>query len=82
VQDTVVTIIPTEVNYLRKYDEFKRYVDDTYEMPDDMVALLVSFLEQGEGKLSKRAINKEFIALKETEIKDIENTYSQIFIAE
>ena len=82
VQDTVVTIIPTEVNYLRKYDEFKRYIDDTYEMPDDMVVLLVSFLEQGEGKLSKRAINKEFIALKETEIKDIENTYSQIFIAE
>ena len=82
VQDTVVNIIPAEVNYLRKYDEFKRYIDDTYEMPDDMVALLVSFLEQGEGKLSKRAINKEFIALKESEIKDIENTYSQIFIAE
>lgn len=82
VQDTVVNIIPAEVNYLRKYDEFKRYIDDKYEMPDDMVALLVGFLEQGAGKLSKRAINKEFVALKETEIKDIENTYSQIFIAE
>lgn len=82
VQDTVVNIIPAEVNYLRKYDEFKHYIDDKYEMPDDMVALLVGFLEQGAGKLSKRAINKEFVALKETEIKDIENTYSQIFIAE
>ena len=82
VQDTVVNIIPAEVNYLRKYDEFKRYIDDKYEMPDDMVALLVGFLEQGAGKLSKRAISKEFVALKETEIKDIENTYSQIFIAE
>ena len=82
VQDTVVNIIPAEVNYLRKYDEFKSYIDEKYEMPDDMVALLVGFLEQGAGKLSKRAINKEFVALKETEIKDIENTYSQIFIAE
>lgn len=81
VHDTMVTIIPAEVDYLRKYDEFKRYVDDTYEMPDDMVALLVLFLEQGAGILSKRAINKEFSALKESEVKDIESTYNEIFIA-
>lgn len=82
VQDTVVNIIPAEVDYLRKYDEFKRYVDDNYEMPDEMVALLVRFLEQGLGKLSKRALKNEFLALKEFEAKDIENNYYQIFIAE
>lgn len=81
VHDTMVTIIPAEVDYLRKYDEFKRYIDDTYEMPDNKVALLVLFLEQGEGILSKRAINKEFSALKESEVKDIESTYNEIFIA-
>lgn len=82
VHDTVKNIIPAEVDYLRKYDEFKRYVDDTYEMPDDMVGLLVRFLEQGIGKLSKRALKKEFSALQETEIKDIENSYHEIFIEE
>lgn len=82
VQDTMVNIIPAEVDYLRKYDEFKRYVDDTYEMPDDMVGLLVRFLEQGAGILSKRALNREFSALEESEVKEIESTYHEIFIEE
>lgn len=82
VHDTVVNIIPAEVDYLRKYDAFKRFIDDRYEMPDDMVGLLVRFLEQGEGKISSRALNKEFSALEEAEVKDIERTYYEIFIEE
>jgi hypothetical protein len=82
VHDTLVNIIPAEVDYLRKYDEFKRFIDDAYEMPDDLVALLVRFLEQGAGILSKRALNKEFSALKESEEKEIENAYHEIFIEE
>ena len=79
VHDTLVNIIPNEVDYLRQYDAFKRYVDDTYEMPDDLVSVLVRFLEQGNGKLSKRAKNKEFEALKENEIEEIEANYKEIF---
>lgn len=82
VHDTLVNIIPAEVDYLRKYDEFKRFIDDTYEMPDDMVARLVRFLEQGTGILSKRALNKEFSALKGSEVKEIENAYHEIFMEE
>jgi len=54
VEDTINNIIPAEVDFLIKYDEFKRYMDDTYEMPDKTVALLIKFLEQNKGKLSKR----------------------------
>lgn len=79
VQDTIERIIPQEVSYLQKYDEFKRYLDNTYEMPDNMVALLVGFLEQGIGKLSKRALTKEFSVLTEMEIKNIESNYHDIF---
>jgi Fic family protein len=79
VQDTIVNIIPQEVDYLAKYDEFKIYIDETFEMPDDMVSLLVRFLEQGKGKLSKRSTEKEFSALTEIEIKDIETQFSTIF---
>ena len=79
VQDTFTNIIPQEVSYLAKFDEFKRYIDSTYEMPDDKVALLANFLDQGQGKLSRRALDKEFKGLKENEAKEIESNYKEIF---
>ncbi|HKL90678.1 MAG TPA: Fic family protein [Allomuricauda sp.] len=79
VEDTIENIIPNEVNYLGKYEEFKYYIDNTYEMPDDMVSLLVRFLEQNDGALSKRAKKKEFVQLSKNEIKDIEYRYNLIF---
>jgi len=75
VEDTIRNIIPEEINYLIKYDEFKRYLDDEFEMPDNTVALLIKFLEQNNGKLSKRAREKEFAALTDDEIKEIERNY-------
>jgi Fic family protein len=80
VKDTIANIIPQEVDYLTKYEEFKHYIDSTYEMPDNMVSLLVSFLEQNNGKLSKRAKEREFSQLNEDEIEDIQSRYSLIFI--
>jgi len=78
VKDTIENIIPQEINYLIKYDEFKRYLDDEFEMPDSMVALLVKFLEQNNGKISKRARENEFAALTNNEINEIEHTYELI----
>lgn len=65
VQDTIERIIPQEVSYLQNYDEFKRYLDNAYEILDNLVALLVRFLEQGISKLSKRALKKELSVLNE-----------------
>ncbi len=48
-------------------------------MPDDLVSLLVRFLEQNNGKLSGRAKNKEFEALNDNEVEQIETKYSLIF---
>jgi len=48
-------------------------------MPDKLVDLLIRFLNQNEGKLSKRARGKELTELTETEIKSIENKYDEIF---
>jgi hypothetical protein len=80
VNDTLVNVIPKEVEYLMKFDEFKRYLDHKYEMPDNMVSLLVGFLEQGNGRLSKRAISNEFIALTVDEIRSIEEQYQLVFL--
>jgi hypothetical protein len=82
VQDTLERVIPEEVTYLQNYDDFKKYIDNHFEMPDNMVAILVRFLEQHQGVLSKRALKKEFSALKEQEVKDIETNYKNIFLEE
>ena len=79
VQQTIDEIIPSEVDYLHKFDEFKYQIEQTYEMPDKMVALLVRFLEQGNGKLSNRAKEKEFEMLADDEVKHIEGLFLEIF---
>ncbi len=75
-------IIPEEVSYLSKYDEFKSFLDDDFEMPDKAVALLVRFLEQGNGSLSKRSRDKEFKALNDPEIELIQARFQDIFLKE
>ena len=79
VMDTIENIIPREVNYIIRYDQFKRYIEDEFEMPDKLVALLVRFLEQNGGSLSKRAKENEFDKLNEEEISKIETEYQKIF---
>ena len=39
-QDTIEKIISNEVHYLERYYEFKRYIDDVYEIPDKLLSLL------------------------------------------
>lgn len=79
VNDTIQHIIPNEVDYLTKYDEFKRFLDNEFEMPDKLVALLVQFLEQNNGKLSKRAREKELENVTDNEVEIIEEYYQKIF---
>jgi hypothetical protein len=79
VNDTLVNIIPNEVEYLKKYDAFKQFLDNRYEMPDNMISLIVGFLEQGNGTLSVRSRKKEFSALTQKEVEEIETTFKEIF---
>lgn len=78
--DTIRNIIPEEINYLNQYDEFKRYLDDEFEMPDNTVALLIKFIEQKNGKLSKRERENEFSLLSDSEVEEIEEKYHELFI--
>lgn len=75
---TINKIIPDEVSYLQKYDAMKSWLDDHFQMPDKMVAVLIKFLEQSDSKFSKRAKEKEFPQLKENEIKDIEEKFKEL----
>jgi len=55
---TINNIIPEEVAYLQKYDAMKSWWDNRFQMSDKTVALLIRFLSQHDGKLSKRAKDK------------------------
>ena len=79
IQQAVDVIIPQQIDFLQKYDRMKRFLDDFVPMPNRMVSLLVSFLEQGNGTLSKRAKTSEFKHFTESEISEIETTYRDIF---
>jgi Fic family protein len=79
VHDTIQNIIPQEVRYLEQYDRFKRTLDTQLEMPDKTVALLLRFLQQNHGKLSKRARQNEFRQLKAREVEQIESWFQDIF---
>ncbi len=76
---TIEDIIPKEIDYLKKYDEMKAWLDNNFEMPDKMVAMLIRFLEQNNSSLSKRAQEKEFKDLIPEEINQIEQKYRDIF---
>lgn len=79
VRQTFEQTIPEEVDYLEKYDLMKDYLDNLFEMPDKTVALLIRFLEQGNGRLSERAKSKEFSVLMPDEVQRIEERYQEIF---
>ncbi len=49
------------------------------KISDKLIDLVVRFLEQGNGKFSERAKNKELNALTENEAAQIEGRYKEIF---
>jgi hypothetical protein len=76
---TVNKIIPEEVKYLRSYDGMKSWLDNRFQMPDKTVALVIRFLNQNDGKLSKRAKEKEFAIFTNDEVAEIEEHYQVYF---
>ena len=58
-----------------RFHLLQRYLD----FLDKLVAILVRFLEQNGGVLSKRASKNEFSVLTDLEIKEIEGNYNIIF---
>ena len=79
VEETVNKTLPDEVEYLRKYDFINDFIKNYIDMPDKLVDLLIRFLVQNGGKLSKRAREKEFEKLTDREIQAIEHKYAEIF---
>ncbi len=79
VEDTINRIIPEEIDYLEKYDRLTNAINSFINLPDTRVDLLIKYLNQNKGKLSKRKRLKDFDELSEKEISIIEEYYAEIF---
>lgn len=79
VEQTIEEELPREIQFLENYDSFCQRVSHIIDMPDKTLDLLLDFLKQNEGKLSKRAREKEFEALRKEEVEKIEKIYAECF---
>lgn len=79
VEDTIERIIPEEINYLEKYDRLTNAINSFLNLQDTRVDLLIKYLNQNNGKLSKRKRQKDFNELTEEEISSIEDYYAEIY---
>ena len=79
VQRTVETDLPREIDYLRRHDEAMRRIMDTVEMPDRLAENLLMFIRQNGGTLPKRRRQKEFKALNDQEIQQLEEVVQEAF---
>jgi hypothetical protein len=80
VRETVEDIVPREIEYLSRYDRFKRFMDEEFEMSDRLISVLVRFLEQNQGVLSNRALQKEFKDLMPEEVQRIQGEFAEVFL--
>jgi hypothetical protein len=80
VLETIDHILPEEILYLERYDSLKTALKEQFDMPDHLMDLLIRFLQQNGGKLSKRARHNEFKELTDHECHVIEQSYKEIFI--
>lgn len=79
VEETVLKTLPEEVQYLESHDKMRKFIQEHFDMPNKDMENLIGFLRQGDGKLSKRAIYKEFKALSDAEVSMLENKYQEVF---
>lgn len=78
VAETVESDLPREVAYLEGFDRFADRVEGLLgDMPHSTIDLLHRFLAQGEGRLSKRALEKEFRMLTADETTAVERLWAE-----
>jgi Fic family protein len=80
VYETIIKTLPEEIEYLKKYDLMKTFINNYIDMPDRTSDLLIRFLHQNNGKLSNRARANEFAALTDKEVEIIEGKFEEIFL--
>jgi Fic family protein len=81
VAETVELDLPDEVKYLAAYDRFASRIQTLFDLPNSKLDLLWRFLQQNQGKFSKRARAKEFSQLTDKEAAQVEKAFDDVWTA-
>jgi hypothetical protein len=73
---TIEEDLPSEAAFLRRYDGFRDRVEALVDMPGHTIDLLFRMLRQNDGRLSKRARQREFAKLTQAEVRLVEEAYA------
>lgn len=79
VQRTVEEDLPREIVYLQQHDEAIRRIMNSVEMPDRLAGDFIMFVCQNEGSLPNRRRTREFEALTDSEVSDLEAIVQDVF---
>lgn len=80
VRKTIDEDLPREADFLARYDSFRAFVlEEIADMPERTIDLLFRFLRQNNGRISRRAREKEFSALTDAEVNKLEAAYGEKF---
>ncbi len=79
VKKVIKKTLPSELNYLNAFDKASLAINDIVVMPNNMVKMLITFMVQNGGKLSKRKKEKYFELLSDDEIELIEAIIKEEF---
>ena len=71
--------LPREAEFLERYDRYRARIEAIVDMPDRTVDLLFRSLHQNDGRLSKRARDREFAQLTDEEVSAAEAAYLASF---
>ena len=82
IKETIVRIIPSELDYLKKYDKLNGRINNVISMENTRVDLLIKMIHKNEGKLSKRKYDKFFSDIDEDKIELIAKMYDDVFFSE
>jgi hypothetical protein len=79
IRSTVLEELPMELYFIQHYDELKKEIQDIVDMPDKDINLMILFLYQNKGNLSKGK-RKSFEKLTDDEIAKMEDSFKAIFL--
>jgi hypothetical protein len=77
VAETIERDLPTEVKYLEAYDAFVTSIETLVDLPKKTLDLLWRFLQQNDGRLSARALAKEFAQFTDDESTQVERIFRE-----
>ena len=79
VKRTIEEDLPQEADYLIRFDAAQAAVMNRVEMPDRLAQNLILFVRQNDGALAKKRREKEFKALTDDEVTDLEAIINEAF---